>query len=198
MKKYFFVAVILLASFGSRVFAEQEFFFRLMPRFTVPVGVENFEPGFGAAAFFDWGFLQLPRNMDFGLSLGGGFSQLGTADGSAFSFYEGALGPFFQWRVLDRLTLRADLSAGVYTYQWNDDGNSRFLAGGGLSAYYHLLPSVAVFASGGYTHYAFSETRPLNTITAGLGVRFNLGELLRPQARVTGEKTEQQRVFTVS
>jgi hypothetical protein len=194
----FQIYLLLLLLLAGPVFAENEFNFRLMPQFTGPLGVNNFKPGFGASVFLDWGFLQLPRNMGLGLSLGGGFSQLGIADGSKFSFYEGALGPFFRWRVLDRLTLRADISGGVYSYQWNDNSNSRFRMGGGLSAYFHLLPSVSLFASVGYIHYAFSKDRPINTINAGLGVSLNIGELLRPQARVQGEKIEQQRVFPVS
>jgi hypothetical protein len=198
MKNYFFGAVILLVMHTLPVFAQNEFGFRLMPQFTGPAGVENFEPGFGASAFLDWGFLQLPRSTGLGLSLGGGFSQLGTSDGSKFSLYEWALGPFFRWRVMDRLTLRGDISAGVYNYRWNDDSNSRIRLGGVFSAYFHVLPSVSLFASGGYTHYAFSENRPLNTINAGLGLSLNLGELLRPRARVRGEKTKQGRVFPVS
>jgi hypothetical protein len=85
-----------------------------------------------------------------------------------------------------------------YNYRWGDDNNSRFRIGGALSAYYHLLPSVALYASGGYTHYIFFADQPINTLTAGIGVSLNLGELLRPQSRVQGEKTEQQRVFPVS
>jgi hypothetical protein len=198
MNKYFFIAVMLLVIHTQPLFSQNEFGFRLMPRFTGPAGVDNFEPGFGASAFLDWGFSRLPHGMGYGLSLGGGFSRLGTSDGSEFSFYEGAAGPFFRWRAADRLTLRGDISAGVYTYQWRDNRNSRIRFGGGLSAYVHLLPSVSLFASGDYIHYAFSENRPLNTVSAGLGLSLNLGELLRPRARMRGEKTEQQRVFPVS
>jgi hypothetical protein len=202
MKKILLYAYILTLAFTAPVFAKDvlnnEFTFRLMPRFTAPVGVKNFEQGFGAGASFDWSFVQFPRNMSAGFSLAGGFSQLGTAVGSAFNIFEGALGPFFHWRILDRLSLGANLSAGVYNYRWNDDSNSRVLFGIDISAYYHLLPSIALFASGGYTHYAFSEDRPINTFVAGLGVSLNLGELLRPQSRVQAEKTEQQRVFPVS
>jgi hypothetical protein len=203
MKNYFFTAVLLITIHALPVFAENEFFFRIMPQFTGPAGVENFEGGFGAAVSFDWGFnrafsYSLPRNTAAGLSLGGGLSRLGITDGSKFNIFEGAIGPFFQWRMMDRLTLRGDVSAGVYNYQWNDEGGSRFRFGLDLSAYFHLLPSVSLFASGGYTRYAFSENRPINTIAAGLGLSLNLGELLRPRARVIGEKLEQQRVFPVS
>jgi hypothetical protein len=198
MKKLILVVVILFVAHAFPVFGQNEFSFRLMPQVAGPVAVENFEPGFGAAAFFDWSFLPLPRNMQLGVALGGGFAQLGTADGSNFTFFEGSLGPFAQWRMTDRVSLRADLSGGAYNYQWNDDSNSRMKFGAGVSAYFHLLPSVALFASGGYTYYAFSAARPINAITAGIGVSLNLGELFWPRARIQGEKTEQQSVFPVS
>jgi hypothetical protein len=197
MKKVVLIGALIVFS-NALLFAENEFYFRLMPQIAGPVGVENFETGFGAASSLDWNFLQFPRFMSLGLSLGGGISRLGIADGSSFSMLEGGLGPFFQWRAMDRLTLRADISGGVYNYRWGDDSNNRFRLGGSLSAYYHLLPSVALYASGGFTYYSFSESQPINAITAGVGVSLNLGEILRPQTRVRGEKTEQQRVFPVS
>jgi hypothetical protein len=200
MKKPMLFAMVstLITLSSALLFAQNEFYFRLMPQITGPAGIENFEGGFGAAASLDWRFLQFPRNMSLGLSFGGGFSQLGITDGSSFSIFEGGLGPFFQWRAMGRLTVRADVSSGIYNYRWGDGNNSRFRIGGALSAYYHLLPSVALYASGGYTHYAFSADQPINAITAGIGVSLNLGELLRPHSRVQGEKTEQQRVFPVS
>jgi hypothetical protein len=90
-----------------------EFTFRLESRFAGPVGVTNFEPGFGAGAALDWGFLPFGNAMKLGLGLEGGYLRLSIADGSAFSLFEGAAGPFFAWRVLDRLTLRAEATAGV-------------------------------------------------------------------------------------
>jgi hypothetical protein len=169
MKNYFFCLAILVFSHVP-VFSQNGFSFRVMPQFAGPVGIENFEPGFGAAASLDWGFLSLPHNMGLGLSLGGGFSQLGIDDGSGFSIFEGSLGPFLQWRVLDRLTIRADANAGLYRYSWKDKSNSRFRSGGALSAYFHLLPSMALYASGGYTPtLPLPAAGPLTPLLRGLG-----------------------------
>jgi hypothetical protein len=88
--------------------------------------------------------------------------------------------------------------AGIYRYQWGENNNTRFRAGAALTADVHLLPYLSLYASGGYTWHSFAETNPINAITAVLGVRLNIGELLRPRARVAGEKTAQRQVFPVS
>jgi hypothetical protein len=193
-----FLLCLVFPAFAFPVFGENEFTFRLEPQFVGPVDVINFEGGFGAAAALDWGLLPFGSAMKLGLGLGGGFSSLSIADGSAFSLFEGAAGPFLTWRVLDRLTLRAEAMAGVYRYQWGERNNTRLRFGGGLQAFYHLSPSVSLYANGGYTHYAFSADRPINTIRAGIGVSLNISEILNPQTRIQGEITEQQRVFPVS
>jgi hypothetical protein len=191
-----FAALIILSA-GAGVYGENEFTFRLMPVFTVPAGVKNFRPGFGAAASLDWTFLSFGK-FGAGLSAGGGFSNLGIEDGSAFTLFEGNFGPVLNWRPLDRLSLRADINAGAYRYQWNGEANSRIRAGAGLSAFFHLTPAAALYGTGSYTWYAFSADKPINAITLGAGVQLNLSEILKPQTRVKGEKTEQRPVFPVS
>jgi hypothetical protein len=203
MKKKSACLFVIVLVWALPVYAENEFLFRLSPQFAAPAGIENFGPGFGAAASLDWvfdrmGSFVLPHNMGMGLSFGGGFSRLSIADGSVFNIFDMNLGPFFQWRMMDRLTLRGEIFGGIYNYQWEDDSNSRVLAGTALSAYFHLLPSVSLFASGGYTAYSFSAAHPINTVHIGLGVSLNLSEIIRPEARVSGEKTAQRQVFPVS
>jgi hypothetical protein len=132
-----------------------------------------------------------------GLSAGGGFSSLSTGAGSAFTLYRGGLGPFFRWRPFDRWTFRADLRAGVYQYRWEDSRNTRPFAGGGLEAAFHLLPALSLYAGGEYRFHAFSDAG-LNTFNFMVGIRLNLSELMRGEARVRGEKIEQRRVFPVS
>jgi hypothetical protein len=182
--------LILLVS--ALVFAEHEFALSLAPAFEIPAGKEHFGPGVGAAAALDWAFLPF-----MGLSAGGGFASLATEAGSGFALYRGGIGPFFRWRPFDRWTFRADLRAGVYQYQWEDYGNTRPFAGGGLRAEFHLLPYVSLYAGGEYTLHAFSES-PLNTFNVTAGVRLNLSEIMGGAARVRGEKIEQRRVFPVS
>jgi hypothetical protein len=184
--------LVLFAVLAAPVFAEHEFALSLSPVFEIPAGKEHFGPGMGAAAAIDWAFLTF-----MGLSAGGGFSSLATEAGGAFTLYRGGIGPFFRWRPFDRWTFRADIRAGVYRYQWADYGNTRPFVGGGLRAEFHLLPSLSLCAGGDYTFHAFSES-PLNTFNLTAGIRLNLSEIMRGEARVRGEKIEQQRVFPVS
>jgi hypothetical protein len=174
------------------VFAEHEFALSLAPAFEIPGGKEHFGPGAGAAAALDWVFLPF-----MGLSAGGSFSSLATEAGSAFTLYRGGIGPFFRWRPFDRWTFRAGIRAGVYQYQWEDYGNTRPFAGGGLEAAFHLSPFFSLYAGGDYTFHVFSDTA-LNTFNLTMGIRLNLSEIMRGEARVSGEKIEQQRVFPVS
>ncbi|MDR2786177.1 MAG: hypothetical protein LBB83_09720 [Treponema sp.] len=186
------LGITLLTVFMVPVYAEHEFALSLAPVFEIPAGKEHFGPGAGAAAAFDWAFFPF-----MGLSAGGGFSSLATETGSGFTLYRGGIGPFFQWRPFDRWTFRADLRAGVYQYQWEDYGNTRPFAGGGLRAEFHLSPSFSLYAGGEYAFHAFSES-PLNTFNVTAGIRLNLSEIMGGTARVRGEKTEQRRVFPVS
>jgi hypothetical protein len=187
-----FAALALFASLSAPVFAEHEFALSLAPAFEIPVGKEHFAPGAGAAAALDWAFLPF-----MGLSAGGGFSSLSTEAGSVFTLYRGGLGSFFRWRPFDRWTFRAGIQAGVYQYQWEDYSNARLFWGGGLRAEFHLLPFFSLYAGGEYTFHTFSES-PLNTFTFTAGIRLNLSEIMRGEARVRGEKIEQHRVFPVS
>jgi hypothetical protein len=183
-----FTAVVVVVP----VSAEHEFALSLAPVFEIPPGEEHFGPGMGAAAALDWAFLPF-----MGVSAGGGFSSLSTEAGSAFTLYRGGIGPFFRWRPFDRWTFRADIRAGAYQYRWEDYSNARFFAGGGLQAEFHLLPFLSFYTGGEYTFHTFSES-PLNTFNFTAGIRLNLSEIMRGEARVRGEKIEQQRVFPVS
>jgi hypothetical protein len=183
---------MISAALTVPVFAEQEFSLSLAPAFEAPAGKEHFGPGVGAAASLDWAFLPF-----MGLGAGGGFSSLSTEAGSAFAVYRGGLGPFFRWRPFDRWTFRAGLQAGVYRYQWEDYGNTRPFAGGGLRAEFHLSPYVSLCAGGDYLLHAFSAT-PLGVFSLSAGIRLNLSEIMGGRARVKVEKIEQRRIFPVS
>jgi hypothetical protein len=182
----------LSAALAAPVSAEHEFSLSLAPALEVPAGKEHFGPGAGAAASLDGAFLPF-----MGLSAGGGFSSLSTEAGSAFTLFRGGIGPFFRWRHFDRWTFRAGVLAGVYQYQWEDHGNARLFAGGGLRGEFHLSPYVSLYAGGDYRGHAFSAD-PLNVFSLNAGVRLDLSEIMGGTARVSGEKIEQRRVFPVS
>jgi hypothetical protein len=174
------------------LYAENEFALSLSPAFEIPAGKEQFSSGMGAAAALDWAFLSF-----MGISAEGGFSSLSTEAGSAFALYRGGMGPFFRWRPFDRWTFRAGAQAGVYQYQWGEYSNARLFAGGGLQGEFHLLPSLSLYAGGEYILHAFSNSS-LNTLNLAMGIRLNLSEIMRGEARVQGEKIEQGRIFPVS
>jgi transglutaminase-like putative cysteine protease len=196
-KKKIFLVFLVFFMVNSFVFAENEFSLRLAPRFVVPAGSAYFEPGFGAAAAFDWDFVQFGNGLSIGVFAGGGFSSMAAAKGN-LTMIEGEAGPFVRWRLADRWSLGLDVGAGVYNYSFDGGGRTKPLAGVGVQGRFHLLPSVSLFAETGYTWHGFSDTEAINGLNIGIGVSLNLGEILRPQTRVTGERLNQERVFPVS
>jgi hypothetical protein len=188
-------AVLLLAPFP--VFSEQDFSLRLAPMAVIPLGkaADYFVPGFVVEAAAEWAPLPF-----LGLRLGGGYSQISVETGTAFSFFGGKLGPLFRWRPLDRLSLWAEGTAGIFQYQngWNGDSGNRLSFGGSLGADVHLSPSIALSVSGAYTRYNLYNDRAIDTAGINVGVRFSLLELFKKGAAIQGEVKEQYPVFPVS
>ena len=197
------ITLFLLLAMGKvPVYGENEFALRIAPVFGVPVGSEIWKPGMGAAASLDWAFLRfspsgIPGALGLGVTAGAGFGSMGVADGSTLSLLEGGAGAFLRWRPFDRWTFRFDFRTGVYQYQWEDKSNTRPLFSGGLSADFHLLPAMSLFAEAGMSSYAFTD-KPITSLNFGLGVRLNLTEIMGGHARVRSEKTDQRRIFPVS
>jgi len=171
--------------------------FRIMPGVNVPFGVDYLNTGFGAAASLDWAF-PVGNRWEPGLSVMGGFANFPIEYVPSFSLFNAGVGPFIQWRLNDRFSARADVNIGVYQYVWQDESNTKFFAGGSVSAQYHLNSFLSFFIDAGYFRHSFSEERPINNIRSGTGIQLNVSELLRPQSRLRGEKTEQFNVFPVN
>jgi hypothetical protein len=194
--------LIVLVCFLAAPFARADsgFAFGLTPVFASPVGAKNFGGGFGAGACLDWSFLSLADSgkLRAGLAAGGGILGLSVDDGSSFSITEGFAGPFIEYRALDRLSLRACLSGGVYQYNWEDRSNTLSRFGGGLSAAFHLSPVFSLFAETAYTRYEFTKSGPINLFALGAGLRINVSEFLSSPARVQAEETGRRPVFPVS
>jgi len=172
--------------------------FRVMPTLNVPVGKEYFSAGFGAGISLDWGFWHPDSKLTVGASLLGGYASFPVEQSSAFSVFEGGLGPFIQYRLSDRVSLRGDANVGVYQYSWESSSNSKLFLGGAVSGQYHLTPFMTLFAEAGFYWHSFSETQAINNFKSGIGIQLNLSELVRPQARLQGEKTGQNPIFPVS
>jgi transglutaminase-like putative cysteine protease len=93
---------------------------------------------------------------------------------------------------------------GIFNINWNGgDGqrpsdDTRLKFGGNVQGQYALSPYVGLFASAGYSRYVLPVNLPQNSLAVGLGVSFNLSEMLNRQTRIRGEKIEQRPVFPVS
>ena len=195
VKKWLFflllAACCLLPAFG-------QVGFRIMPALNVPLGSDYFSTGFGAGASLDWGFLHPNSKLSLGLSVLGGLADFSVEQSGSFTVFKAGFGPFVQLRLTDRFSIRGDIDGGVYRYSWEDSGNSRLFAGGALSGQYHLTPFLSLFAELGFFRHAFSDDQAINNFRSGIGIQFNISELVRPQSRLWGEKTEQNPIFPVS
>jgi hypothetical protein len=202
IKKCVVTAVLYLIAFPC--FSESEFSLYLAPVYEMPVGVEQLTGGMGAAASLDWSFLKLAKDFNFGLSAGGGFSNLAAQTGESLSIFEGKLGPFVNWQpyapngAFDRWAFRAGINGGVYRYSRGDLNETKAFFSFNLGAEFKLLPYISLFAQGGYKYRIYDPPQPISSVSAILGIRLNLSEIMSGKARVNVEKTRQYRVFPVS
>jgi hypothetical protein len=202
IKKCVVTAVLYLIAFPC--FSESEFSLYLAPVYEMPVGVEQLSGGMGAAAFLDWSFFKLAKDFNFGLSAGGGFSSLAAQAGESLSIFEGKLGPFVSWQPhtpngsFDRWAFRAGVNGGVYKYSRGDLSETKALLSYNMGAEFRLLPYISLFAEGGYKYRFYDPPKPISSMSAALGLKFNLSEIMSGRARVNVEKTQQYRVFPVS
>jgi len=192
------LTVVFCCLFIIPVSAENEFSLRAAPVLKAPLGLSQFTPGMGADVSLDWAFWSFAKNFDLGANAAGGFASIPVKTGDPLTLLEGKLGPFVQWRPVDRWTLQAGINAGVYQHSRAGENDTRSLIGGSLGAQFHLSPYFSLYAEGGYTWRVFSPAKPLNTLDAALGIRLNLTEIMSGRSRVKVEKTEQYRVFPVS
>jgi hypothetical protein len=74
-----------------------------------------FQPGFGAAAAFD--FMLTPV---IGFFAQGEYVGVGLSNVDDIPLIDGSVGAGFVWRFHDRMSLRADLMGGVYSVTFDD------------------------------------------------------------------------------
>lgn len=179
------------------LFAENNFSFRIAPTIEAPLGLSHFSSGIGVSASLDWSFYVFLNDFDVGVSAGGAFASLPMQTGDPLILLEGKGGAFVRYRPFDRWAFRAGFNAGAYQYSRADESAVNPLISFGLGAEYHLSPYFSLFTEGAYIYRAFSS-EPLPSISAALGLRVNISEIMGGRARVQMEKTEQYRVFPVS
>jgi hypothetical protein len=184
--------------FSLPCYAENVFSLRLAPAFQMPLGISQLKMGIGANASFDWAFWSFAGNFDLGVSAGGSFASIAVQTGRPLTLLEGRVGPFIRWKPFDRWAFQAGLGVGVYNHSRDEDSSTAGLFGGALGAQFHLSPYFSLFADVGYTFRIYSPGKPLQTVSAVLGISLNLSEIMGGRARVQVEKTQQYRVFPVS
>ena len=199
MNKFFVFLVIccMAAAPSSKLFAEQEFSLQLSPAAVVPIGLEQFNTGFGAAFSLDWAFWSFAERFNLGVNAGGAFTSLPVQVGDPLMLVEGRAGPFVRWRPLDRWAFSLGLGGGVYHHSRGEDNDTTGFGDVSLDAAFLISPAIAVYAETGFSFRAYAS-RPLNTLDIALGIRLNLTEIMSSRARVKIDKAQQYRVFPVS
>jgi hypothetical protein len=198
----FIICYLLLVL--SPCFSENEFSLSIAPVYEVPLGVEQLGGGMGAVASLGWSFLTFAEDFNFGVSAGGGFSSLPAQAGESLSFFEGKIGPFISWQphtpegTFDRWAFNAGLNGGVYRYSRGDLSETKAFISFNMGAEFRLLPYISLFAEGSYKYRFYDPPQSISSMSAILGLKFNLSEIMSGRARVNVEKTQQYRVFPVS
>jgi hypothetical protein len=183
--------VCLLLFAGSPLRADEDYGLWLGPGFAIPLGNDNFSPGFAGALGFEW-----RPFAHFGLAAGGGYTGLPVKDNSDFTILEAGAGPSVQYDIGDRLSLGVQANAGAYRMDWNQKTHSGSRLGLNLYGDLRLSPYLSLRAFGEYTRYTIKPV--LHTLKAGLGLRLDLGETLGAHSRLSGEIIRQHNVFPVS
>jgi len=168
-----------------------------MPSINVPIGKEHFNTGFGSSASLDWVFLPITNRWKAGLGLTGNIIEFPVNLNNPFSIIGAGLGPFVQWQISDRFSSQVNANTGIYQYSMDDTNNIKMFAGAAISAQFHITPVFSLFAETGLTWHSFSDNQAINNLKSGIGIHINLGELLRPEVRLSVEKTEQHMILPV-
>ncbi|MDR1586613.1 MAG: hypothetical protein LBS57_04070 [Treponema sp.] len=195
MKGKFSSLIVLLSGLCFYGYcADNSFVFTLSPGVLFPVNdTRLFENGISLSGTLDWAFLPF-----MGISLGGGFANLPAKSGEGVSLLDADLGPFFQWRLHDRFSLRLEGNAGIYSLQRNNTSDLRLRFGGIFSGVFHVSPLFSLSVFTGYKHYDYYSGPFVRTLNTGLGISLHLSEIFGRKERIRGEKTIQNPIFPVS
>jgi hypothetical protein len=188
-----FLTALLALGLPASLRSEQTVKFRLYPGFEFPLEDKNYGSGLDLAAALDWRFFPF-------LGASGQFGYLNvpvTGSGNV-QVMDASFGPLFVWRPLSRLSFKADITGGLYQATWDEKTISGISFGGRVSAALHISPSVSGMIFGSYKQYAYTPKPFLNTVTVGVGISLDLGEMMGRKVRIDVKKIDQRMVFPVS
>lgn len=191
-RRYIPVLVLVVFFTSGTLSSEPTLGFRVLPGYYIPLGDSLLQPGFGGALVVDF----MPISA-FGFFAQGEYVNVGLENVSAIPLFDGSLGIGYIKRMMDRLSLRADLMAGIYSVTRDTKAMSGLSAGARISAEYHVSPILSASVHGGYRYYAYVPEPFMNAVNVGLGLTVNLNELFRRKENVATEKISQDPVFPV-
>lgn len=187
------LAAALAASAGAGyLHAETTVAFRLMPAWYFPLDASLMTPGPGVSAALDF----LPKPF-LDLFVEGEYLRPALYGTTGVDIFDGSVGVGVVWRPAERLSLRAEASAGAYSAKYGETTLSGLAAGCRVSAEYSITPALSATAFASLRRFASTPAPFLDAAGAGIGLKVDLTALLSPEPKVYGEVTRIDPVFPV-
>jgi hypothetical protein len=174
------IAIVLMLVAVVTVEANDQFFLRLSPGGTLPLGQSteyfSFGAGTGLSASYSFGASRI-----FGLQAGFDYLYLPLVTSNGISIITAGVGPLITFSLTDRLSI--DLFGDVGYYYWfptgwepTGDNGGGLKAGGGATVSFRLSDSLSLGAGAGWDYYAGLY----NGLRISLGTIINLSSRRRP------------------
>jgi len=166
-------------------FGQQHFVDKISTR----VGAEAQFPAFGDQNTFNLGFgsfveAEYRLLPFFSPVLRGDLIILPVEGLDPFTLINGGIAAAFSLRPTDRLYLRLDAQAGLYSAIWNDMNAQGISFGGRVEAGFRLSPVFTISAGGGFTDYLGGSAPLLTAFSAGLIFSLNFGGFRRDEPKL--------------
>ena len=178
--RFTILAIVLMLVAVVTVEANDQFFLRLSPGGTLPLGQSteyfSFGAGTGLSASYSFGASRI-----FGLQAGFDYLYLPLVTSNGISIITAGVGPLITFSLTDRLSI--DLFGDVGYYYWfptgwepTGDNGGGLKAGGGATVSFRLSDSLSLGAGAGWDYYAGLY----NGLRISLGTIINLSSRRRP------------------
>lgn len=200
MKRFFSKKLSLICLFSFLTlgaFADLQF--SVLPYFSVPLGI-RLQPSFGVSASIDYSPITVRERDNVYFKFQGSYGLLNAAGLSPLSLWDMNLGAGYEFMFLDRFSLNAELTGGLWTIPKNDANKlpsaTGYSIGGKLGANFYVLPYLSAGIFAGYKYYGSDKTF-MHEIQAGVGVHLNLSKSLFAKPAVKLVSQELDPIFPV-
>ncbi len=168
---------------------QTEYFLNLMPLYLQPLNDPLLRFGWGLS--FE---AEIRPRPFLGVFVRGEYQNLSVNTLSPLSIWKGSVGVGYNHHFGNRLSLCADVFAGLYRVTEGPVNSSGVSAGLRLSLKYKVHPAISAGAAAGYGHYMSNFA---NILYAGPSLSFNVRELFNNEARVQMRIVQASPVFPV-